>query len=189
MSSSSRRGFTLIEVLAAVALLGILYTVLARVAIEGLRAEGESQRRLEAMRIADDYPFDLELTPLVGLGRVHAIGRTEETVGDFTVTLEVEPFQIPAGWQDAEPPPVPRKIFVPGPDGRAPAVRTITLVVSWLEGAEARHIERTTYQVDFNSIDALVAARNAPPLPTPPPGGGASQDPARSRAPSEQETP
>ena len=35
-------GFTLLEVLAAVAILGIWFTVLANVAIQGLRAEGEN---------------------------------------------------------------------------------------------------------------------------------------------------
>ena len=34
----ANRGFTLLEVLAAVALLGVPYTVLARVATQGLRA-------------------------------------------------------------------------------------------------------------------------------------------------------
>ena len=37
-------GFTLIEVLGAVAVLAILYTVLAGVAIQAFRAEGESRR-------------------------------------------------------------------------------------------------------------------------------------------------
>ena len=37
----SETGFTLLEVLAAVALLGILYTTLAGVAIQGLRAAAD----------------------------------------------------------------------------------------------------------------------------------------------------
>ena len=60
----ARGGFTLIEVLAAVALLGILYAVLARVAIEGLRAEGDSERRLEASLLADERVNDLVGAPL-----------------------------------------------------------------------------------------------------------------------------
>ena len=37
------RGFTLLEVLAAVAILAIWYMVMASIATQGLRAEGESQ--------------------------------------------------------------------------------------------------------------------------------------------------
>ena len=43
---NSKRGFTLIEVLGAVALLAILYTTLSTIAIRGLRSEGESRRML-----------------------------------------------------------------------------------------------------------------------------------------------
>jgi prepilin-type N-terminal cleavage/methylation domain-containing protein len=50
---SSDSGFTLIEVLGAVAMLAILYTTLSTVAIRGLRSEGESQRMLEASMLAD----------------------------------------------------------------------------------------------------------------------------------------
>ncbi|MFB3118027.1 MAG: prepilin-type N-terminal cleavage/methylation domain-containing protein, partial [Myxococcota bacterium] len=49
----SNGGFTLIEVLGAVAILAILYTTLATVAIRGLRSEGESRRMLEASLLAD----------------------------------------------------------------------------------------------------------------------------------------
>ena len=57
---SGRRlqAFTMLEVLAAVSVLAIVYLVLANVAIEGLRAEGESMRRLEASLIADELLSD-----------------------------------------------------------------------------------------------------------------------------------
>ena len=93
--SRARRGhagFTLIEVLAAVALLGILYSVLARVAIEGLRAEGESERRLEASLLADERLSAVIGPPLPPLGHV------ETTEGDFKIAIDVTPFQMPTQW-------------------------------------------------------------------------------------------
>ena len=60
-------GFTLIEVLGAVAILAILYTTLATVAIRGLRSEGESRRMLEASLLADWQlsEFELELETVI----------------------------------------------------------------------------------------------------------------------------
>ena len=60
---SSEGGFTLFEVLGAVAILAILYTTLSTVAIRALRSEGESRRMLEASLLADWElsEFELEL--------------------------------------------------------------------------------------------------------------------------------
>jgi prepilin-type N-terminal cleavage/methylation domain-containing protein len=77
------RAFTLLEVMAAVALLGILYTVLARVAIEGLRAEGESKRRLEASLLADAR-LEETFNTLEGSVAMPPVGHSEATEGDFT---------------------------------------------------------------------------------------------------------
>ena len=80
-------GFTLLEVLAAVAVLGILFTVLSNVAIEGLRHEGESKRRIDASLIADRAMIDLETE--FGSGIVPPTGRTEFMEGDFRIVVEV----------------------------------------------------------------------------------------------------
>jgi prepilin-type N-terminal cleavage/methylation domain-containing protein len=147
------RGFTLLEVLAAVALLGILYTVLARVAIEGLRAEGESKRRLEASLIADELIS--ELFPTVFLP---PIGHTERTEGDFTITEDVTAFQLPPDWSAAQSDLPNPLLLVPGNDGRVAALRTLQLTVSWAEGADERHVSRTTYLLDMQALNALGAA-------------------------------
>ncbi len=62
----SRAGFTLLEVLGAVAILGISYAVLVTVAIQGARAIGESQRRLDASLIADVQLTEIELAAELG---------------------------------------------------------------------------------------------------------------------------
>ncbi len=59
--SRSTPAFTLLEVLAAVAILGIVYVVLADVAMQGLFAEGRAKRRLEASLKADLHLSELEV--------------------------------------------------------------------------------------------------------------------------------
>jgi len=53
------RGFTLLEVLAAVAILAVWFILIAGTAMQGLRAEGISRRRLEAAMIADQAMAEL----------------------------------------------------------------------------------------------------------------------------------
>ena len=57
---NSRLGFTLLEVLGAVAVLGIWYFVLATIATDGLLKEGQSLRKLRAGLIADRMLAELE---------------------------------------------------------------------------------------------------------------------------------
>ena len=87
---NSDGGFTLIEVLGAVALLAILYTTLSTVAIRGLRSEGESQRMLEASMLADWElsEFELELET----GAAPEIGITEgDGTSSYTMVVLNEP--------------------------------------------------------------------------------------------------
>lgn len=78
-----RRGFTLLEVLGAVAILGISYVMLATASIQGLRAVGESQRRLEASLLADRILTELEIGTETG-----------QLLEPRLETWESEPFEI-----------------------------------------------------------------------------------------------
>jgi len=157
-----RAGFTLIEVLAAVALLGILYSVLARVAIEGLRAEGDSKRRLEASLLADERLYDLYYT-----APMPPIGHSEQTEGDFTFAIDVTPFALPPEWSVGESENATPLLLAVAPDGGVQALRTVQITVSWLEGASERHVSRNTYMLDYNRVAALTAASASPPNPEP----------------------
>jgi prepilin-type N-terminal cleavage/methylation domain-containing protein len=153
-----KAGFTLLEVMAAVALLAVLYTVLARVAIEGLRGEGESRRRLEAALLADARIAE-SFTAVSGGFVLPELGRKESAEGDFTLALDVAPFVPPAEWGLDEAAGNASVLFssAPGIPG-AQALRTVQLTVSWLEGAETRQISRTIYLLDFERISALATS-------------------------------
>jgi prepilin-type N-terminal cleavage/methylation domain-containing protein len=86
------RGFTLLEVLAAVAVLALLYTALARAGVMGLRAEGNADRRLRAGLAADDRLALLESQILAG--SAIPIGDTEDVVDEFVVKVSVMPLEM-----------------------------------------------------------------------------------------------
>ena len=165
MRSLSRKhgGFTLIEVLGAVAILAILYTTLSTVAIRGLRSEGESRRMLEASLLADWElsEFELELET----GAAPEIGTTPSEEEDgFTVTWEVTPLQTEifktALEEDLErgaAAPVPTgQIGVPG--GDAPPFLQVELRVSWLEAENEHSVTRTIFAVDEDAAARFAAA-------------------------------
>jgi len=91
---ASSAGFTLLEVLAAVLILGIWFTVLAGVAIQGLRAEGEAQRRLRAEMIADARMTDLE--GAAQLGALPPIGEDQSAEDEFQIHTRVAALDLPA---------------------------------------------------------------------------------------------
>ncbi|HXV36929.1 MAG TPA: prepilin-type N-terminal cleavage/methylation domain-containing protein [Myxococcota bacterium] len=110
---ASDRGFTLLEVLAAVSILAILYTTLSTVAMRGLRSEGESQRMLEASLIADwqlsEFEADLEA------GLIPEIGVTQNDDEEgFTVVWDVSAYQPAA-------PPASAAGGLPAPNAQDPA--------------------------------------------------------------------
>jgi prepilin-type N-terminal cleavage/methylation domain-containing protein len=138
----ARVGFTLLEVLAAVAVLGILYVVLADVAIQGLRAEGRSRLRLEASLVADRRLSDLEIA--IEAGGVPEFGATEDEEDLFRVATEVRPFAIPL------PPGIDADRAAPGE--ALASLREIELTVTWLEGEDEQSVRRTTYAFDRAAV-------------------------------------
>ncbi|MEN8184880.1 MAG: prepilin-type N-terminal cleavage/methylation domain-containing protein [Myxococcota bacterium] len=156
-------GFTLLEVLVAVAVLGLLYTVLAGVALQGLRAEGESTRRLDASLLADRTLTSLEVE--LSAGVPPEAGRREEEVEPFLVVTEVTPFDLPLLIEAPEGLRKPASLF-----GNAPGtslLRRIDVTVSWTEGSEEQSVLRTTFGLDRDAAaplleDAAAAAEAGP---------------------------
>jgi len=168
MGSRRRRGFTLLEVLAAVAILGIWYVVLATVGIHGLRAQGLNQRRLEASFLADEAVAGIAsgLTD----GAAPAEGVEEYEREDFSVRIEVEAFglDVPPLDDGSTGSALPEGLDLPeelttdllsagGPTGPGP-LRRVRIEVSWPEGNDERSVIRETFAFDLQSVQSELAA-------------------------------
>ena len=169
----AERGLTLLEVLGAVALLGILYTVLAGSAIDGVRSEGESRRRLAASLLADRQLAEIELS--LASGAAPELGSQSAEEDGFTVLTEVSAFEPPPPREDSESrsgkprslaarraaadrEEAPSLFEKPKSPTTPPALRSIEVVVRWEEGSDAREVRRTTYALDAEAIGEVFAS-------------------------------
>ncbi len=160
--SPGRAGFTLFEVLAAVAILGLLFAVLANIAIDAMRFEGEAERRLRASLLADRVLGDLERG--FSLGAAPPVGTTETEEDEFSVVAEVRPFdlagfaatlggeEVPADPRSAAPP----QTLLAVPSGGPPPLLEIEVVVGWIEGSTPLEIRRLTYGFDAAAAAPLL---------------------------------
>lgn len=165
-------GFTLLEVLAAVAILGIWFVVLANVAIQGLRAEGENERRMRASLVADRVLADLELGFDVGELPPETDEELEED--EFTIRIESGPL---AGLELAEGGASPEEDtnLMSLVEGDLAALSTdlyaIEVSVTWTEGVAEEVVRRTTYYWDSTAL--MEALRNSAPADEEPEEGEA----------------
>jgi prepilin-type N-terminal cleavage/methylation domain-containing protein len=156
-----RAGFTLLEVMAAVAVLGLVYVVVARVAIQGLQIEGDASRMLRASLLADQALSDLELE-LAG-GAPPRVGETETEEEDFTVFVEVSPFDVgeilPEEAEanlDPALPPSSLQLLSPSTGGNVPTLLSIVARVSWVEGVSEREVTRTSFLFDVEAAAPML---------------------------------
>jgi len=178
-------GFTLLEVMAAVAVLGLVYSVLATAAIQGLRAEGDAGRRLRASLLADQRITDIEAQ--VALGQTPPIGETESEEDEFVVRTVVEPLDLDVGDTKASKRAKDRleravgarpkaakdetgkseggTLLHPSGASKQPLLRRIDLRVTWTEGDAEQSVRRTSFGLDMVAaapmIEQLVAAAAA----------------------------
>ena len=194
-SSEGRRGFTLIEVIAAVAVLAIVFTALARSAMQGLANEGEATRRLRASLIADEQLDQIEAQLAT---QVPPAGTPQETeLEDYTVVVDVRPFDLTGPALDAalkaatahgrlqpeekvgpDTTP-PYALLTTDPSSRTPTLVEIVVQVRWMEGYDEQQVTRTTYAADPSVVEAAVGAAggNAGGDTGGDGGGGAGQKP------------
>jgi len=158
----SRRdgGFTLFEVMAAVLVLGMLYSVLANSAMQGLHSEGETRRRLEASLIADRALADLELQ--LSLGELPPSGSAEEELDPYRIRVTVQPFdatvlRVPPepGAAAPEVTPPADSLLAPPSSGNEGRLRRIDIQVSWPEASEERSVGRTTFAFDTTGLEEV----------------------------------
>lgn len=93
MPKRSERAFTLIEVLGAIALLGIVYPIIITWAGHGIRSEGDSRRRLEASLIADRRLADIEIALVTGTAP--QLGETQTEADGYRLVTLVEEYELP----------------------------------------------------------------------------------------------
>lgn len=178
--SQATGGFTLIEVLAAVAVLGLVYSMLATAAIQGLRAEGDATRRLRASLLADERITDIEAQ--VAAGQLPDVGESEQEIDDFLVRTAVSPLSVEiqetkasrraserleraVGARPDQPREGAGSFLEPSAASKQPLLRRIDLTVAWGDGDLAQTVRRTAFGLDRTAaaplIDQLVAAADA----------------------------
>ncbi|NRA98164.1 MAG: type II secretion system protein [Planctomycetes bacterium] len=141
------RGFTLLEVLAAVAFVGLVFTALSRSATVGIISEGDNRRRMEAAALADAEMTQIELG-LQSSG-VPEDGLSEREVDDFLIVTEVAPWtpslELTTAIEEISPEGI--QFFGGGQPDRVSPVREIRVRVEWFDGVDDRFIERVTLAV------------------------------------------
>jgi prepilin-type N-terminal cleavage/methylation domain-containing protein len=160
----SDTGFTLLEVMAAVAVVAIVFTTLSRVASQGLQSEGISSRRLEASLLADEVLSDIEAQ--VAAGATPAIGSEESEEGVFAVLIDVTAFDlasaIPVDTEaEGGEPGFTLSSAGAGATPESP-VREIEITVRWTEGVNEFQVFRTTYGFDLASVQHLLGGGGEP---------------------------
>jgi len=155
-SRAAKNGFTLIEVMAAVLVLGLLYTVLASSAMRGLRSEGIDRRRAAAEMIADRELTTIETALASGAPLEDGLLEREEE--PYKVSSDVEPFDVlsllPAPLhaeivRDTDP----KAVSLLHDERGQSRVRRISVVVEWDEAGEPDHVERTTFAFDTSVLE------------------------------------
>lgn len=154
-------GFTLFEVMAAVLVLGVLYTVLAGSHMQGLRSEGESRRRLEASLLVDELMMELEAA--IAAGESPPIGTSESEIDEYRVVTEVTPFDPGAflgvvGGEDGEgvaPEQLGSTLLLPPEDPEESVLRIVNVAVRWMEAEGEHEVRRTTLTYDAAAVAGL----------------------------------
>jgi prepilin-type N-terminal cleavage/methylation domain-containing protein len=167
----SHGAFTLLEVLAAVAVLGLVYSILATSAIQGLRAEGDAGRRLRASLLADQRISDIEAQ--IAAGQLPAIGETESEADEFVVRIEVKPLDLQIAETKASKRAKERldRAVAAKPKGpsdggsflaasgasKQSMLRRVDLSVSWADGDSEQSVRRTSFGLDAKAALPLIA--------------------------------
>jgi len=178
--AARRAGFTLLEVLAAFALLAIAYTTLGGAGAQSLQREGEAARRLHASLLADRVLDELELA--FDQGTAPPPGDEERVEDLYTISIRVAPWEpvipererplaIERGERRARRPGESIRdddgaalgpSLITGTRGQPGPLRRVDVVVTWDEGWSVGRVTRTTFGLDgeaaSGTLEALAAA-------------------------------
>ncbi len=188
LATSARRatcmGFTLLEVLAAVAILLLAFTTLAGVAGESLLREGESGRELRASLLADQELAQLEAS--LYLETAPPVGREEREEEEFLVEVETAaldlelpaPSALAKRASQADSPPA--SLLHRGRGTATSPLRQIDVRVSWTEGLTEHEVRRTSFALDPETAAPILEALAA---------SQAAREQAQDETPPQEETP
>lgn len=183
-ASQRGRGFTLIEVLGAVAVLGISYMMLATASIRGLRMIGESGRRSDASLLADRLLSEIELK--AEIGQLIEVGYEESEEEPFTVIVEIIDLAQEYGSSGTGNASEDLLGFLAS-EANGPFaefrdsnwllgyLREVHISVEWQEGANEIAVTRTSYIYDQRAWSENEQSQNdatQADSPNPPNGGG-----------------
>ena len=166
-------GFTLLEVLGAVAVLGISYMVLATAAIQAMQGIGQSQRRIEASLIADQTLIDVEISTETGQLVEPKLVTWQDS--HFEVTLEIidlSEIHQGKGLQGGGTSLLEflgkesKGAFAPFRESNLLLgyLREVHITVQWLEGGNELYVTRTAFIYDQQGwIENEQEAGQAPP--------------------------
>ena len=162
----SLEAFSLLEVLAAVAILAIWYVVIAAMATDGLRKQGISNRLLEASEIAGRLITEIEATAVQGIAPELRDEETQE--GDFFIRVLVVPFGFGMsepirneGVGSSKSAPGMQQLLTTAMPGMSGHLVSINVSVSWQEAADLRTINRTSYAFDLASAKEVYESEEA----------------------------
>lgn len=146
------RGFTLLEVMVAVAILGIVLALLVRAAVGGMAVEGDAHRRLAASLIADRLLAEVESQAL--LGTLPELGRTEDEEGGYQLAVETRPLELSRlGLAEPRDPALGAPTGLLGVGGStSPPLLEVEVSVQWKEGVHTQEVRRTTFSFDAASV-------------------------------------
>jgi prepilin-type N-terminal cleavage/methylation domain-containing protein len=165
--ANRERGFTLLEVLVAVALLGLVVSVLAGSAIQGMSYEGDDSRRTRASLLADRALWQIEAA--LKLGAPPQPSHEESQEGEeFRILVDVQPLDLSQGGLGALLAPAPEGpgAATPAPaptsDGAAAPVLMplyqVFVRVSWIEGLRELEVTRSTFAFDGSAAAQALGA-------------------------------
>jgi hypothetical protein len=161
-------------VLAAIAVLALVYTALARAAMQGLAHEGDASRRLRASLLADRFLGEIEAGLEAGVAP--PIGLTETEEEEYAISVDVRPSEVlgefaaataeqlaavrraPGVGEAPQPQGGPSLQLLVAPPGAPPPLREIEVTVRWLEGADEQQVTRTTFAADPAIVSAALGS-------------------------------
>ena len=167
--SSRKRdaGFSLLEVLGAIAILGIWFAIISEIAMLGLRNEGRSHRAMLASLVADEVLAEMEIAMLTG--QWPEISTDEQERDGYTVRTDVQPYDL-----QLPPPETGRRADAAANQGGSPFTHlggssanadspllSVKIEVVWFEGSGEDSVTRETFAVDPSQAAQALAALGA----------------------------